>query len=91
MNDGNNWSAMAVVTTLGWVSVGTMIVGMWLALWVGHDPLAQALGFTGCASSAVAAVAQIRRYTCRVMNLIRALHSADELTAIEARPLTPIR
>ena len=87
MNDGKTWSAMAVVTYAAWAMVFALIGGMWVAVGIGHPGTAQVLGFTGCSTSAVAAVLQIRRYTCRVMAMIRALHGPDEIAATGLRPL----
>lgn len=85
MNEGRQWSAMGIITTAAWIATAALIVATWGALWFGNDPLSQAFGFTGCALSAVAAAFQIRRYACRCMALIRALHSAEEIAAAEFR------
>lgn len=77
MDEGQNWSALGVIAGIVWGVVVALVVGMWLALGFGEESVAQALGFTGCATSAVAAVLSIRRYTCKTQALIRLLYGGE--------------
>jgi hypothetical protein len=90
MNNGTEWSAAAVVTTLLWVLVVVLIMGMWVAFGLGHQSTGTGIGFTGCATSAAAAVMHIRRFACRQMALIRALHGPEERRTAPER-LQPVR
>ena len=69
MND-SSISLSKLVTLALWAwTLGTLGF-VWVALWLHHNGLMHAFGFTACASSAVAATAQIRRYSlalCAVM------------------------
>lgn len=61
-----------------WAWVGCTIVAGWALMWADVPYMAQMLGFTACASSAVAAVAHVRCYFLRVCRLIRVTHGVDE-------------
>lgn len=54
----------------------SIIVG-WVLMWSGYTSSAQMLGFTACASSAVAATAHIHCYFKRVCRLIRATYGIE--------------
>jgi hypothetical protein len=77
LNEYRHVTVASIVTTALWAIVLGLIVGMWVMLAVGHPHAASAFGFTGCATSAVAATASIRRYACRTFRLIRTLHGLE--------------
>lgn len=75
---------------LAWAFVALLVFAAWIVLGLGHPNFAALLGFTGCASSAVAVVLTIRCWVTRVCGLIRLLH-ADDLPPEERRRLVPMR
>lgn len=77
MDDGQ-WSACKVVATMLWGWTTLCGVLMWASLVTGHEGLMHALGFTACASSAVAAVMSIKCYTVRICTLLRAQALLDD-------------
>lgn len=87
MNEGQQHSTMAVATWVAWGVVGALFVGLWVSLWVGYEPVAQACGFTACASSAVAATLHIRRFTCRTQTLMRTLLARQPVRSLESEGL----
>lgn len=91
MNEGQQHSTMAVATWVAWGVVGVLIVGLWVSLWQGSEPVAQACGFTACASSAIAATLHIRRFTCRTQTLMRTLLMRDAARSLDSEGLHPVR
>ena len=71
MHDGKEVSLGAVATIGTWALVALFLAAMWTALLLGNDPITQGCGFTSGALSAIAAVLHIRRWACRVMELVR--------------------
>lgn len=79
-------SISKVVTVALWTWTVLVMGGAWLAWTDGLESLWMMLGFTACASSAVAATAQIRCYAI-------ALHAAFRGVALaeEGRRVRPLR
>lgn len=71
----------AVTTKCLWGVVALLVAASWVSTLLGHDPFARQFGFTACATSALAAVLQIRRWFVRVNELIRHMHSAEHSSA----------
>ena len=67
-----------------------MLIGMWVALWLGNESAAQAFGFTACAGSAVAATLHIRRFMCRTQRLVRTLLGVQVARRSEVEGLHPV-
>lgn len=71
-----------------WASVGGLMIAAWSVLAAGSAEVATMLGLMACATSAGAAVANIRSYSLRVCSLIRATRTqAEEYSG----GLTPLR
>ena len=76
-----------IITFVLWAWTGFVLIGAWAAWLAGRHELAAMVGFTACASSAVAATSQIRCYTLRVCGLLRIVGSLDGPHQAELRPL----
>lgn len=61
-----------LITTLLWTVVSLLLAASWVTWATGTRSVWMMLAFTGCLTSAVAAVSQIRCYTLRVCGLLRA-------------------
>lgn len=88
MNDDPRLSYGAITTAALWLWVVMALMGAWTAWLVGRHEFAVMLGFTACASSAVAATAHIRCYAARVCRLIRVMGGLNSPDA-EVRPFQP--
>ena len=72
MRDGHI-SISKVITLALWTWMVVLIVLAWVAFADGLGRVPFLLGLTGCASSAVAATAQIRCYTLEVCRIMRSI------------------
>lgn len=70
-------SSAAVISWILWAAVITAMGAAWIVWIVGFWHAAVMLGLLGCATSAAAATAHIRRYSIRVCALIRRLYDMD--------------
>jgi hypothetical protein len=77
MNESVVSLAKLTVVTL-WSAVAAFIAAAWVSLALGSHEVSAALGFTGCATSAAAATAHMRRYATRICNLMRYLNIPGE-------------
>lgn len=73
-----NVSRTRLITLALWTWTLTVLAAAWVAFALGHLGLFHALGFTACASSAVAATAQIRCYAVNLCTQIRAAGLVNE-------------
>jgi hypothetical protein len=68
----NAISLSKLITAALWAWVALLFAAAW-GTWLWHDSdIWMMLAFTGCASSALAATAQIRCYSLRICGLLRA-------------------
>ncbi len=89
MDDGTISTCRAVAGVL-WTIVISLMVAAWIVLLWGPHPIAGMLAATGCAMSAVAAVAQIKCYSTSVCRLIRVTNGLQSPDA-EVREFGPRR
>lgn len=87
MTNASVISVSRIITTILWGAVVGLIIAAWATLLTGRDELTPVLGYTACALSAVAAVAHIRGYFTRVLNVIRALNGSETGGEREVHPL----
>lgn len=85
MTDGNV-SVSKLIAVLLWAIVAMLVGFAWLGYYMGLGQLSNLLGFTACATSALAAVFQIKCYAVRAVTLICALDRADR----QGRGLRPL-
>lgn len=79
----------AVVSVLSWGMVVLIFIGSSVAAVTDHVDTARQLGFLACAGSAFAATVQIRRWACRICELIR--HSRPIPRQRESGDVRPLR
>lgn len=77
MTDGRSIPLTTFINTALWGLVLAVIIAGWICMIAGQHFVAQMLGFSACALSAVAATSTIRSYVARTQQLIRAAHGFD--------------
>lgn len=69
-----------------WGAVISLVAASWVTMLTGHHGLTHVLGYTACTLSAVAAVAHIRCYAVRAVNVIRILVGVETRSECEVHP-----
>lgn len=64
-------STTRLFATVAWITVACFMVAAWTTWLAGTDHVWALLGLTGCACSAIAAVAHIHCYAMRLAHLVR--------------------
>lgn len=86
MND-NLIPISRIVTVSLWIATLLLCIAAWIAWWLagpGEDAWMM-LGFSTCAMSGVAATAQVRCYTLRVVALLRAVGGLERSDGTDLR------
>ena len=76
MIDTKTSKALVIAYAL-WAVTALLLAQGWVLLALDYWRPAVMMGLTGCAMSAVAAVAHIRSFSIRVLTVIRRLHGID--------------